>query len=238
MREHREAFNNSEAQRRFCALDQKGKLPQHQIQSRLGNRFTSMLNELYGGRTAIRHYLLTGRFENIRLPPLRRLPAGQRQPTPEPRARPNATGRRSKYYDKLATELAEYARTGRAPYPQRSTRLWDEFAPQAGRQYYVSRRYPREAGYLNQALRGWSPDRREDTREDRQGRPSGGSRVSADPGAREADRLNQARGGRCPDRRDDSRERQGRPSEGSRVSADPGLDAGDRRRPGTEGGCH
>ena len=38
MREHRDAFNNSEGQRRFCALDRGNGMAQHQVKARLATR--------------------------------------------------------------------------------------------------------------------------------------------------------------------------------------------------------
>ena len=166
----------------FRALDRGNGMAQHQVKARLATRFNSMLQELYGGRKALRTYLLAGRFVDIRLPPLDRNPEGERRPMPPPRARPNGAERRAKYYSRLAADLADCARTGEARNPHRTTRLWEEFLPQAGQEEYRSRRHAREADRLNQARGGRSPDRREDSREHRQGRPSGGSRVSADPG--------------------------------------------------------
>ena len=77
-------------------------MAQHQVKARLATRFNSMLQELYGGRRALRAHLLTGRFVDIRLPPLGRNPEGVRLPMPQPRARPNGAERRAKYYSRLA----------------------------------------------------------------------------------------------------------------------------------------
>ena len=88
--------NNSEGQRRFCALDRGNGMAQHQVKARLATRFNSMLQELYGGRRAFRTYLFTGRFVDIRLPPLGRNPEGVRLPMPQLRARPNGAERRAK----------------------------------------------------------------------------------------------------------------------------------------------
>ena len=171
-----------------------------QVKARLGTRFNSMLQECYGGRKALRTYLETGRFVNIRLPPLDRNPEGVRLPMPPPRARPHGPERRAKYYGRLAAELHDYAQAGEARNPHRTTRLWEEFLPQAGQEEYRSRRHAREADRLNQAR--WerslapSPDRREDSREHRHWRPSGGSRVSADPGLDAGDRPRSRGGGR------------------------------------------
>ena len=140
MREHRNAFNNSEGQRRGCALDRGNGMAQHQVKTRLGTRFNSMLQELYGGRRALRTYLSTGRFEDIRLPPLHRNPEGERRSMPEPRVRPNRAQQRARYFSRFAAELDEWARTGEAREPHRTTRLWDEFAPQARQEEYHSRR--------------------------------------------------------------------------------------------------
>ena len=104
-------------------------MAQHQGKALLATRFNSMLQELYGGRRAFR----TGRFVDIRLPPLRRNPEGERLPMPQPRARPNGAERRAKYYSRLAADLDDYAQTGEARNPHRTTRLWEEFLPQAGR---------------------------------------------------------------------------------------------------------
>ena len=131
MREHRDAFNKSEGQRRSCALDRGNGMAQHQVKARLAARFNSMLQELYGGRRALRAYLLTGRFADLRLPPLGRNPEGVRLPMPQPRARPNGAERRAKYYSRLAADLDDYAQTGEARNPHRTTRLWEEFLPQA-----------------------------------------------------------------------------------------------------------
>ena len=43
MREHRDAFTNSEGQRRFCALDRGKGMAEHQVKPRLGTRFNSTL---------------------------------------------------------------------------------------------------------------------------------------------------------------------------------------------------
>ena len=138
-------------------------MAQHQVKARLATRFNSMLQELYGGRRALRTYLLTGRFVDIRLPPLGRNPEGVRLPMPQPRARPNGAERRAKYYSRLAADLDDYAQTGEARNPHRTTRLWEEFWPQAGQEEYRSRRHAWEADRLNQARGGRSPDRREDS---------------------------------------------------------------------------
>ena len=61
-----------------------------------------MLQEYYGSRKAIRTYLLTGKFVNIRLPPLARLPEGQRKAIPKPQPRPNNAKRKARYHDRLA----------------------------------------------------------------------------------------------------------------------------------------
>ena len=108
-----------------------------------------MLQELYGGRRALRTYLLAGCFVDIRLPPLGRNPEGVRLPMPRPRARPKGAERRAKYFSKLAADLDDYAQTG-AHNPHRATRLWEEFSPQAGLEEYRSRRHAREADRLNQ----------------------------------------------------------------------------------------
>ena len=111
----------------------------------------------------------------------------ERLPMPQPRARPNGAERRAK-------DLADFAQTGEAQTgearnPHRTTRLW-EFLPEAGQD-------AREADRLNPARGGRSPDRREDSREHRQGRPSGGSRVSADPGLDAGDRRRPGTEGGC-----------------------------------------
>ena len=82
----------------------------------------------------------------------------ERLPMPQPRARPNGAERRAK-------DLADFAQTGEAQTgearnPHRTTRLWEEFLPQAGQEEYRSRRHAREADRLNQARRGRSPDLR------------------------------------------------------------------------------
>ena len=113
-----------------------------------------MLQELYGGRRALRTYLLTGRFVDIRLPPLGRNREGVRLPMPQPRARPNGAERRAKYYSRLAADLDDYAQTGKARNADRTTRLWEEFLPQARQEEYRSRRHAWEADMLNQARGG------------------------------------------------------------------------------------
>ena len=115
-----------------------------------------MLQELYGGRRALRTYLLTGRFVDIRLPPLGRNPEGVRLPMPRPRARPKGAERRAKYFSNLAADLDDYAQTG-ARNPHRTTMLWEEFSPQAGQEEYRSRRHAREADRLNHARGGALP---------------------------------------------------------------------------------
>ena len=129
-------------------------MAQHQVKARLATRFNSMLQEHYGGRRALRTYLLTGRFVDIRLPPLDRNPEGVRLPMPQPRARPNGAKRRAKYYSRLAADLDDYAQTGEARNPHRTTRLWEEFLPQAGQEEYRSRRHAREADRLNRVRGG------------------------------------------------------------------------------------
>ena len=47
---------------------------------------------------------------------------------------------------------------------------WEEFLPQAGQEEYRSRRHAWEADRLNQARRGRSPNRREDSRDRRRPR--------------------------------------------------------------------
>ena len=56
----------------MCALDRGNGMAQHQVKARVATRFNRMLQELYGGRRAFRTYLFTGRFVDIRLPPLGR----------------------------------------------------------------------------------------------------------------------------------------------------------------------
>ena len=151
MREHRQAFNNSEGQRRFCALDRQQGMKEHQVRGRLNTRFNSMLQELYGGRRAIRTYLRTGRFVDIRLPPLGRLPEGERLPMPKPRSRPNGPERRAKYYSRLAADLEDAARTNQTQNPCRSTKLWQEFLPQARQGEYRSSLHRSAAAMMNHA---------------------------------------------------------------------------------------
>ena len=111
-----------------------------QHQGRLATRFNSMMQERPQSAP----------------PPLGRNPEGERLPMPQPRARPNGAERRAKYYSRLAADLDDYAQTGEARNPHRTTRLWEEFLPQAGQEEYRSRRHAREADRLNQA-RGGGP---------------------------------------------------------------------------------
>lgn len=50
MKEHRNAFESSDAQRTFQKLDSEHGMRQHQVARRMDTRFTSMLLEHYGGR--------------------------------------------------------------------------------------------------------------------------------------------------------------------------------------------
>ena len=91
-----------------------------------------MLQEYYGSRKAIRTYLLTGKFVNIRLPPLDRLPVaeGKRKAIPKPKQRPNNAQRRASYKDRLARDLGEARRTGQTQ-TSRTTKLWKRGLEQA-----------------------------------------------------------------------------------------------------------
>ena len=89
-----------------------------------------MLQEYYGGRRAIRSYLRDGKFVHIRLPPLDRLPEGQRKDIPDRRARPNNALRRAKYQERLAAEVSEARRTGQTQ-TTRTTKLWKRGLEQA-----------------------------------------------------------------------------------------------------------
>ena len=114
-----------------------------------------MLQEYYGGRKAIRTYLLTGKFVNIRLPPLDRLPVaegkrkairaylqtgkfvnirlpplhrlqeGQRKDIPAPRPRPNNQQKKANYRRRLDREVREAVRTGQTQ-TSRTTKLFKE----------------------------------------------------------------------------------------------------------------
>ena len=76
------------------------------------NRFTSMLNECYGGRKAIRTFLITrGKLVDIRLPPLGRIdPAEGRRPEAKPRARPNAAKHTQVYFARLIDDMRKASR--------------------------------------------------------------------------------------------------------------------------------
>ena len=140
-----------------------------QVKERRATRFNSMLQELYGGRRAIRTYLLTGRFVDIRLPPLGRNPEGVRLPMPKPRARPNGAERRAKYYSRLAKDLDDCAQTGEArdPPPHHEALGGVLAAGGAG----VPLQAPRVGGkQVESGARGRSPARREDSW-DRRPRP-------------------------------------------------------------------
>ena len=63
--------------------------------SRQDTRFNSMLQEFYGGRKAIRHFLQTGKLKDIRLPPVDRLSVADGQRRPVPAARPRRKVRHS-----------------------------------------------------------------------------------------------------------------------------------------------
>ena len=116
-----------------------------QVRARQDTRFTSMLQEQYGGRKAIREFLAKGETQNLRLPPCHRNPEGVRRPEPPPRTRPNAEAKREKYFTRLEEDL----RSGERP-PHRSTKLWREFEQQAREgNPYESRRFPKAAAALS-----------------------------------------------------------------------------------------
>ena len=92
-------------------------------------RFTSMLHECFGGRKAIRTFLLTGKLEDIRVPPVGRTdPTEGRRPEALPRVRPNQGRRRQKYFSNLLRSMAEAQ--GRDPPPHRTTQSWYPFVDQ------------------------------------------------------------------------------------------------------------
>ncbi len=117
------------------------------MQARQDTRFNSMLHECYGGRKAIRVFLATGRLQNIRVPPLDfcSVESGQRRPEPKPRTKPNADEHKRKYFARLAEDMRQRSREQ----SNRSTKLWDEFAPQVrGGRPCESKRFSMAAAWL------------------------------------------------------------------------------------------
>jgi hypothetical protein len=136
MKEHRHAFEQSYVQRQFREIDVRfGYKPDQaphkvyhivqvigtsirrnidismhtlKVKDRQGNRFTSMLHEQYGGRKAIREFLLTGSFNDIRLPPLDRLPEGKRRQTQPPPPQPTYKAKKMKSDSYIGEQAGRY----------------------------------------------------------------------------------------------------------------------------------
>ena len=85
MKQHRDAFANTEAQTKYRSTDEDCGHPAWQVKIRQGSRFTAMLTDQYGGRKAIRAFLRTGKLEGIRLPPTCAPAEGQRRAGPQRR---------------------------------------------------------------------------------------------------------------------------------------------------------